>query len=612
MAGVGGVAITGGAGSLWSVQPRKGWLVPPDVAGAPRVPKPTRVVVIGGGLAGISAATELAERGCDVTLLEQAPHLGGKLGGWTVSALGESFPIEHGFHGFFSQYYNLQSLLDAAGADPTDFTLQTSYPVLFPTGAPERFRNGTSVWPFNLGSVILGSERLHPIEFRDADGLLALMRYQGQATYDALDGVDFATWIAGQRIPAAMTDVCLRPFGDATLNRIERLSTAEAIRFFHFYFLGNPEGMAFRALRRDVMTSVIGPLQARLARLGVRVRTSTAARRLVRDGERIVGVEIGGSTPVSGSVDAGLVSDQPVSVDVGGVPVFVVRRGGVLLAFDARCTHMGCPVRAAADGFHCPCHGGRYDRDGLPVAGPPKQALARWQVEERDGRVVVSSSVASSEVVPLDACVIACEVRGLRAIVAASDVDAAFATRVAALGESEPYAVVRFWFDTPVSPERAPFYTTTQFRYTDSLAVYSAFQEPFMRWAAENHGSVIETHAYAIAAEDLVSIDVLVPRMLEELRGVVPELAQAKVLHVEAQLQSNFSRWAPGDDASRPRTETPHPNLFLAGDHVKIDAPTALMEAAVMSGRLAANAILQPLGVRPVAVPIVSARGVLA
>lgn len=38
-----------------------------------------RVVVVGGGLAGLSAAYELMESGCDVMLLEAQTHPGGKI-----------------------------------------------------------------------------------------------------------------------------------------------------------------------------------------------------------------------------------------------------------------------------------------------------------------------------------------------------------------------------------------------------------------------------------------------------------------------------------------------------------------------------------------------------
>src|SRR3954465_13372613 len=37
-----------------------------------------QVIVVGGGLAGLSAAARLAYRGCDVTLIEKAPKLGGR------------------------------------------------------------------------------------------------------------------------------------------------------------------------------------------------------------------------------------------------------------------------------------------------------------------------------------------------------------------------------------------------------------------------------------------------------------------------------------------------------------------------------------------------------
>jgi len=48
-----------------------------------------RVVVVGGGLAGISAAVEAAGRGARVTLLERRPFLGGKAFSFTDPRTGE-------------------------------------------------------------------------------------------------------------------------------------------------------------------------------------------------------------------------------------------------------------------------------------------------------------------------------------------------------------------------------------------------------------------------------------------------------------------------------------------------------------------------------------------
>ena len=79
-------------------------------------------------------------------------------------------------------------------------------------------------------------------------------------------------------------------------------------------------------------------------------------------------------------------------------------------------------------------------------------------------------------------------------------------------------------------------------------------------------------------------------KTLRELHAMFPETRQATILHEIFMMQSNFTRWAPGDHATRPGVETPYANLFLAGDWVNTKAPVFLMEAAVFTGRQAANA----------------------
>ena len=71
--------------------------------------------------------------------------------------------------------------------------------------------------------------------------------------------------------------------------------------------------------------------------------------------------------------------------DVG----YLVRDGADVLAFHARCTHLGCRVRPGADGFVCPCHDGAFSRRGEPVTGPPEAPLTRFETRVRKGRVEV-------------------------------------------------------------------------------------------------------------------------------------------------------------------------------------------------------------------------------
>jgi Rieske Fe-S protein len=45
--------------------------------------------------------------------------------------------------------------------------------------------------------------------------------------------------------------------------------------------------------------------------------------------------------------------------------------------FSSTCTHLACNViwREDAQVFECPCHSGRFDPSGNPIAGPPTKPL---------------------------------------------------------------------------------------------------------------------------------------------------------------------------------------------------------------------------------------------
>jgi carotenoid phi-ring synthase / carotenoid chi-ring synthase len=79
-----------------------------------------RVVVVGAGVAGLSAAVELARAGATVTLVEGNAFAGGRFG--TVGTIAFEwqsrtfrFPLDHGLHGFWRQYRNLGALMDSVG-----------------------------------------------------------------------------------------------------------------------------------------------------------------------------------------------------------------------------------------------------------------------------------------------------------------------------------------------------------------------------------------------------------------------------------------------------------------------------------------------------------------
>jgi isorenieratene synthase len=70
------------------------------------------VLIIGGGIAGLTAALHLAERGLKPLILEADERIGGRLSSKAeVNIKGKSFSAEHGVHGIWSSYRNLREML---------------------------------------------------------------------------------------------------------------------------------------------------------------------------------------------------------------------------------------------------------------------------------------------------------------------------------------------------------------------------------------------------------------------------------------------------------------------------------------------------------------------
>lgn len=79
---------------------------------------------------------------------------------------------------------------------------------------------------------------------------------------------------------------------------------------------------------------------------------------------------------------------------VGERRIVLANTGEGYVAFDDRCTHRGgslaggCIARGVVQ---CPWHGSQFDaRSGVVVAGPAKEAIATYRVEERDGGVLLT------------------------------------------------------------------------------------------------------------------------------------------------------------------------------------------------------------------------------
>lgn len=262
-----------------------------------RVTTPQTAIVAGGGLAGIAAATVLAERGVKVILAEREDYLGGRAGAWTDHlSTGENFEMERGFHAFFRQYYNVRALLRRA--DPQLKCLQQldDYPILGPQGQVQSFSGLPVTPPWN---VIALTRQAPTLRFRDLlkvnkTAALAMLQYERGWTYQKYDGMTAGDYLLSLNFPPEAHQMLFDVFARSFFNPGEDMSGAELLMMFHFYFAGNPEGLIFDVANQPFSTAIFKPLQAYLERLGVEVRMNCAVTQVAKGGATPWSVELNG------------------------------------------------------------------------------------------------------------------------------------------------------------------------------------------------------------------------------------------------------------------------------------------------------------------------------
>jgi isorenieratene synthase len=233
-----------------------------------------RAVVVGGGIAGLAAATGLAERGVQVTLIEREPYLGGRAGGWTEPS---GLPMSRGFHAFFRQYYNLRALLRRADPALSRLVPVPDYPLIDAAGRQDSFRGLPRTPPWNALAFALRSPtfRLADLLAIDAAAAAPLATVSVPGIYQRLDDTDAETFLRRINFPAAARHLAFDVFSRSFFAEPAQLSAAELAAMFHIYFLGSSEGLIFDVPDAGFDVALWDPLAGYLKGLGVDIRTGT-------------------------------------------------------------------------------------------------------------------------------------------------------------------------------------------------------------------------------------------------------------------------------------------------------------------------------------------------
>ncbi|MEE1942128.1 hydroxysqualene dehydroxylase HpnE [Streptomyces sp. TRM 70361] len=385
-------------------------------AAPPTVPEPvgSRAVVVGGGLAGITAALRLAEAGIGTTLVEARPRLGGLAFSFRRTGAAGELTVDNGHHVHLRCCTAYRWFLERIGASAlAPVQRRLDIPVLDAArGRVGRLRRTALPAPLHLAAGLARYPHLSPAErLRAGRAALALKRLGTVDPADpALDGTDFASWLHrhGQspRAIRALWDLV----GVATLNaRAPQVSLGLAAMVFRTGLLTEP-GAADLGWSRVPLGRLHDTLAGEaLERAGVRVVRRARVRELTPepDGTWRITVGAGGSGDADGgggTLTAGTVvlavpqRDAHRLLPPGALPEpdRLLRIGtapilNVHVVYDRRVLHrpflaaLGTPVqwifdRTEASGLRAPggTDGGTGGTaDGSAGAGPQYLALSQ-------------------------------------------------------------------------------------------------------------------------------------------------------------------------------------------------------------------------------------------
>jgi len=525
----------------------------------------SKTIVVGAGLAGLTAAVHLAERGVPVLLLDaDSQHAGGRVWGGphqlrphpqplsretgegsarseakgggegglgvtiTLNGLTHTFHPEHGIHGLWNDYHNLQATLERFQIAPEIILAQEEEWI---HGEGYRIRRA------EIGSAIRNAFLPAPLHYLELFTHPAFLGMLGLRDWLSLPNVWYGLLLAVALDPFArdipLTGQTLKEFLRGWGPRLRGLfiglarsslathpgdaSLAAFIAFLRFYTLLRRDGWRFAYLTTDPGAALIEPLLERFR---------------ARGGELILGARVNDLTPLPGSFGATPPPSPDAELRVG--------RGG---------RGRGWEVRSGPQTFSA-------EHLILAVDAPAAR------------RLLSESLTTRAEAEKLN------------------------------WPEGLESAVVRVWLDAPPRPGPEAGIFTGDF-VVDNFFWLHRLQRDFADWATATGGSAVEMHIYGPAKFLAFPDAVILSRAISDLHRAYPEL-RGHARHQTLQRNPATHSRLIVDKAERwLGVRTPWPNLWACGDWVRGPWPALFLERACVSGLEAANAALEAMGLDP-------------
>lgn len=250
------------------------------------------VIIIGAGLAGLTAALHLAERGIKPLVLESASLVGGRLaGGDEIIISGATFRLEHGVHGIWAPYRNFNAMLARHNLRPTLVPAEDETWVYRRHGFTRLANVGRAIRrspipaPLHYLNLFLNPRFLWMLDIRDWLSLLHV--WAGLVFALGVDPIGENQPLEGltlggltRRWSPALKALFLGLARNALSAQPNEVPLSGFLAFLRFYTLLRRDSWAFSYLPDEGGASIAEPLASRVQALGGEIRLDVTVDRL--------------------------------------------------------------------------------------------------------------------------------------------------------------------------------------------------------------------------------------------------------------------------------------------------------------------------------------------
>jgi len=246
------------------------------------------VIIVGGGIAGLSAAVYAIQQGFKPILFEKTPHLGGRARSFYARDVDAE--IDNGQHVLSNAYEHTRSLLKIVKSeDEIYFQSKLNINFLLPEGKWLPFKSLSLPSPFHFALALLTKPRFNILD------RLALIRFFYHLKFtpeQRLRNMTVADWLRASHQTSALIEILWQPLTLATLNTA--ITDASAYLFkivLEKAFLSSPKTCGLGLPLNFLSRIFAHPIRKYVEQNGGDILLAEGIKKLFLSGNRVVALE---------------------------------------------------------------------------------------------------------------------------------------------------------------------------------------------------------------------------------------------------------------------------------------------------------------------------------